>query len=135
VTRGAVVACGRPGLRRGLAVALAALAAAGGGMLAVQVTIPQSAARARGWWAALCGWDISTPLTAAVMQAPVPITAYHRCRATELSHRSLVAMRPLPRTGSDANLTTAGNPMTAKQGNAVTPGLHDEAAFHVQARR
>src|SRR6202043_1704215 len=93
VTCGATVECVGRGLGEGRA---AALVLARGGMVAVQVTIPQSAARARGRWPAWCGPKISAPPAAAMTQPPVAIATYGRRRTREPSHRSRVTMRPPP---------------------------------------
>src|SRR5260370_39385213 len=93
VTCGATVECVGCGLGEGRA---AALVLARGGMVAVQVTIPQSAARARRRGPAWCGPEISALPAAAMTQAPVAIAAYGRRRTSEPSHRRPVTMRPPP---------------------------------------
>jgi hypothetical protein len=70
-----------------------ALALADGGRVAVHVTRPQSAARTCGLRPAWCGMKISTPLTVAATQVPVPIAACHRCLASHPSHH-VVTRRP-----------------------------------------
>jgi hypothetical protein len=60
------------------------------GRMAVQVTIPQLTATARGRWPPWCGRKISTTPAAAARPAPVPIPQNHRCWASTPSHGALV---------------------------------------------
>jgi hypothetical protein len=114
---GDMVSCGFAAGRveSGLAVALAL---ADGGRVAVHVTRPQSAARTCGLRPAWCGMKISTPLTVAATQVPVPIAAYRRCLASHPRRHVVTRRPPLNRKRRQCNNDKGG--FDRKRSNCAT---------------